>query len=302
MASSGNDSSLTSMFSAITTTSDKSEQLLVHTEDQYGGVLIDASQLPESKTDFTVKLAASLTAWKKLAKRGIWLKVPIECSDFIASAVKEGFEFHHAETNYVMMTKWLADVPSTIPPNASHQVGVGAFVLNSKNEVLVVQETSGPAAARKDFWKLPTGLVNQGEEIADGAIREVLEECGIRTKFLSMVGMRSAHNIGACKKSDLFFVCTLQPLSEDIKIQESEIAAAKWMDVEEWLALDFMKDSLYKQMYEWSLQSVNGSYVGMRATEMPIGFRPGTNMVYHMDQRSSWDFPDFPSLDSCQIQ
>eukprot|EP00854_Cymbomonas_tetramitiformis_P024565 gene24565-29879_t len=239
MASSGNDSSLTSMFSAITTTSDKSEQLLVHTEDQYGGVLIDASQLPESKTDFTVKLAASLTAWKKLAKRGIWLK---------------GFEFHHAETNYVMMTKWLADVPSTIPPNASHQVGVGAFVLNSKNEVLVVQETSGPAAARKDFWKLPTGLVNQGEEIADGAIREVLEECGIRTKFLSMVGMRSAHNIGACKKSDLFFVCTLQPLSEDIKIQESEIAAAKWMDVEEWLALDFMKDSLYKQMYEWSLQ------------------------------------------------
>ena len=37
---------------------------------------------------------------------------------------------------YVMLATWLADdVPSTIPANASHQVGVGAFVLNAKAEV-----------------------------------------------------------------------------------------------------------------------------------------------------------------------
>ena len=50
--------------------------------------------------------------------------------------LQEGFVYHHAEPTYVMLATWLADdVPSTIPANASHQVGVGAFVLNAKAEV-----------------------------------------------------------------------------------------------------------------------------------------------------------------------
>jgi hypothetical protein len=61
-----------------------------------------------------------------------------------------GFVFHHAEADYVMMTRWLAaGVPSTLPPNASHQVGVGAFVINARNEVLVVQEALGPLKGKK---------------------------------------------------------------------------------------------------------------------------------------------------------
>jgi hypothetical protein len=50
--------------------------------------------------------------------------------------VQEGFSYHHAESTYVMLVAWIADVPSTIPANASHQVGVGAFVLNDKHEVI----------------------------------------------------------------------------------------------------------------------------------------------------------------------
>lgn len=41
------------------------------------------------------------------------------------------------------------------PPAA--QVGVGAFVLNERREVLVVQEKMGPLRG-KGVWKLPTGL------------------------------------------------------------------------------------------------------------------------------------------------
>ena len=38
----------------------------------------------------------------------------------------------------------------------------------------MVQERAGPAAARgKDFWKVPTGLVDAGEDIAVAAEREV---------------------------------------------------------------------------------------------------------------------------------
>lgn len=51
--------------------------------------------------------------------------------------VQAGFGYHHAEPAYLMLTLWLPDGPCTLPPNASHQVGVGAFVLNDKNEVSI---------------------------------------------------------------------------------------------------------------------------------------------------------------------
>lgn len=83
--------------------------------------------------------------------------------------------------DYVMMVRWLPETESTIPPNASTYVGIGAFVVNDQNEVLVVQERTGPAKGRG--WKLPTGLIEQGEEIWLGAEREVLEETGVKARF-----------------------------------------------------------------------------------------------------------------------
>jgi len=34
-----------------------------------------------------------------------------------------------------MLTYWIPEGPSMLPANASHQVGVGGFVINDKNEV-----------------------------------------------------------------------------------------------------------------------------------------------------------------------
>jgi len=41
-----------------------------------------------------------------------------------------------------------------------------------------------------DLWKLPGGLVETGESIQEAAIREVWEETGIKTKFVSILGFR----------------------------------------------------------------------------------------------------------------
>ncbi len=106
---------------------------------------------------------------------GIWLKVPVTKAHLIAEALQQGFDCHHAEKEYIMLTRWLPTTENKLPPNASHQVGVGAFVLNERREVLVVQEKSGPLKG-KGVWKLPTGLVMQGEDITAAAAREVLEE------------------------------------------------------------------------------------------------------------------------------
>lgn len=63
-----------------------------------------------------------------------------------------------APQSYLMLTRWLPDSENKLPPNASHQVGVGAVVINARREVLVVQERHGPLRG-KDVWKMPTGLV-----------------------------------------------------------------------------------------------------------------------------------------------
>jgi hypothetical protein len=114
-------------------------------------------------------------AWRAQAIKGVWLKLPTTLSHLVPLAVGHGFEYHHAEKGYVMMTAWLPETSDTLPPNASHQVGIGAVVSNSHREILVVKERSGPAAAL-DIWKLPTGLLNTGEDYSEAAVREVKEE------------------------------------------------------------------------------------------------------------------------------
>jgi hypothetical protein len=47
-----------------------------------------------------------------------------------------------------MLTLWIPaekGVENTLPGYTTHTVGVGAVVVNAKNEILVVQERSGPA-------------------------------------------------------------------------------------------------------------------------------------------------------------
>lgn len=109
-------------------------------------------------------------------KKGVWLKLPVDRAEFVPLAVKvqdchqirdpskiqssskknniqsfsedfthgltstllqEGFKYHHAEESYLMMTYWIPDEPNMLPANASHQVGVGGFVINDQMEVCI---------------------------------------------------------------------------------------------------------------------------------------------------------------------
>ena len=44
--------------------------------------------------------------------------------------------YHHAEPSYLMLVYWIPDTKNTLPVNATHRVGVGAFVMNDKGEVI----------------------------------------------------------------------------------------------------------------------------------------------------------------------
>ncbi|BAT75815.1 hypothetical protein VIGAN_01373800 [Vigna angularis var. angularis] len=244
-------------------------------DDEYGGVVVDSDRIPSNPYTFASLLRLSLFQWKKMGKKGIWLKLQLEQSDLVPIAVKEGFQYHHAEPGYLMLTYWIPEGPSMLPANASHQVGVGGFVINDKNEVLVVQEKHC-SPATLGLWKIPTGFILEAEEIYTGAVREVKEETGVSLmKFYVFLGCKLELNLfmglyakfqfseglsfyASCfmlqidtefieviafrhahnvafEKSDLFFICMLRPLSSEIIVDDLEIEAAKWMPLVEFV-------------------------------------------------------------------
>nr|ACU24515.1 unknown [Glycine max] len=235
-------------------------ELLSGVEDHHGGVVVEV-QDPMDSTLFSSILQASIYKWSQQGKKGVWIKLPIQHSNLVDPAVKAGFRYHHAEPDYLMLVRWIPDTPDTLPANASHRVGVGAFVINNNKEVLVVQETGGKFRGT-GVWKMPTGAVNEGEDLCEAAIREVKEETGIETKFVEVLAFRQSHK-SFFEKSDLFFVCMLQPQSFDIQNQASEIEAAKWMPVEDYAAQPFVQDNeLFDFIRKICFSKLDGNYNG----------------------------------------
>lgn len=155
--------------------------LLPAVEDDYGGIIVEVKS-PIDPEDFASSLKASLSLWRHQEKKGVWIKLPLELSNLVHPVVQEGFWYHHAESTYLMLVYWIPSTKNTLPINATHRVGVGSFVMNDKREILVVQEKTGRFRG-SGVWKLPTGVVDQGEDLSAGAVREVKEETGVRVHF-----------------------------------------------------------------------------------------------------------------------
>ena len=205
--------------------------ILEATTDFWGGVWLLPDALPAAP-EFGEALKASLNLWKERGLRVAWLKVPLEQSPIIPIAVTTGFRFHHSSEDYLMLTLRLQE-GAFILPFASHYVGAGGAVLNERGELLVVLELYH-AKTRPKAYKLPGGLLEPGEAITKGVMREVFEETGVRTHFKSLVcfGHMQGYHFG---KSTLYFVCRLEPLTQEITVDASEIAEALWMPAEEFL-------------------------------------------------------------------
>ena len=152
--------------------------------------------------------------------------------------------------------------PLLLPPQTSYtnthtHTGVAGFVVNDHNEVLLVQE-KWLRNIKFIHWKLPGGVAETGrqtcgvieipnlssamllvltrptfptgEDLWQTAIRETFEETGVRSEFVAVLCFRHMHGY-RWGTDDLYFACLLRPLNTDIKINPSEIADAKWMDV-----------------------------------------------------------------------
>jgi len=178
-------------------------------------------------------LPETLQGWRAEGLRVAWLLVPVSRTELINVAVAAGFRFHHCADGGLMLTMRLAS-GAYVPAYATHTIGVGAIVISAGREILTVVER-GDLDARPDYFKLPGGMLERGEHIAAGAVRETLEETGVRTEFLDLVSLRHHHR-GQFGTSNVYAVCRLKPLTHEITMDETEIGRALWLPVEEYLA------------------------------------------------------------------
>lgn len=252
-------------------------QQLPATNDEFGGVVVEMEEHMDPDL-FCSLLKTSMSQWKLQGKKGIWIKLPINLSSLVDIAVKEGFWYHHAEPNYLMLLHWIPKTPNPIPANASHIARVGAIVLNDRREILVVQEKMGPL---RGVWKISTGIIHEGEDISLGVVREVREETGIETEFVELLAFSQEHKV-FFGKSEVLFLCMMRPLSFDIQIQESEIEAAKWMALEEYAAQTCGQEKgLRKYITDLCMEKLERDYSGFSPSEVTSDSNGNPSYIYY---------------------
>ena len=95
--------------------------------------------------------------------------------------------------------------------------------------VAVIQDNKILLTQREDFetWILPSGGVEDGESIAQAAIRETKEETGLDVELTGLVGIYSRLGNMVPVHAVLF---TATPVGGEIKCQEGETIAVEWFE------------------------------------------------------------------------
>ena len=198
-------------------------------KDLYNGLIVDVTSIEESSDRFKNSLILLLINAKTDNKNLIWLDLTTKQNQHIAIALELGFEFHNCESKRTTLT-YRVKKDAYIPVPPSHTIGVGAVVINKKNELLMVRDR---IHNNHSLYKLPGGMVEHADKLSDAVEREVWEETGIKAKLIKMVSLLNSHPY-RFNKSNMYIVFQLEALTTEINIIDThEIEEAIWMPLKE---------------------------------------------------------------------
>lgn len=229
-------------------------------EDRFGGVSI-AFKGQVANIPWENAWPAILAAWKREEKyRGVWLSMNMSSNGPVAgiclqAACAAGFQLHCVDDGAIVLKYWLPETETALPDAPHHQIGIAGMVINAQDEVLVIQEKRGVTASLKDFWKLPGGLVDPGEDMKTAVVREIMEETGVKAKFHSLVAFRESH-LGPYGSTDLYCVCactladtkeynTQNSMKEIVTPRPEEIKKVAWLPLKDFLGSKYYSRGLY---------------------------------------------------------
>jgi len=182
----------------------------------------------------------------------VFVTLPPQVSRLVPHLVEDGFVYHVVSHGELMLRRELRK--SNIPTPPTHLIGAIALVFTPDvSRMMLVRESSGSIS---QFWKPPTGRVEQDEFIHEGAIREVWEETGLKARFIGLVGIRE-NKRELWGHTGLNGICVMIAESEAIKIDPEELEEAKWFTAQELKDLDY-PFPWYKNMisnFMWLLEA-----------------------------------------------
>lgn len=84
-------------------------------------------------------------------------------------------------------------------------------------------------------WVLPKGLVDEGEKTEEAAVREVEEECGIKTKIIAKIpkSEKYIYTMNGVKIFKMVNYFLMEFVSGDIVNHDFEMEEVSWLEFEE---------------------------------------------------------------------
>ena len=207
-------------------------------KDLYNGLIIETESIDASVSSFKESLQKLLKESKAKKISLLWLDLTSKQAEHIAIALKMGFEFHNCEAKRTTLTYQVTkDAYIPVPP--THTIGVGAVVINERNELLMVRDRIHTSHS---IYKLPGGMLEHAQSLEEGVVREVWEETGIKAKLIKMVSVLNSHPF-TFNKSNMYIVFQLEALSSEINVIDThEIEFALWIPLDEFFAHEEMSE------------------------------------------------------------
>jgi ADP-ribose pyrophosphatase YjhB (NUDIX family) len=219
-------------------------------EDIYNGWIVKRESIAQSSVIFREALEQLLVTAKEQQKLLIWIDLTSKQSQHIAIALEMGFEFHNCEATRTILT-YRVEEEAYIPVAPTHTVGVGAVVINDKNELLMVRDRIHTS---RSLYKLPGGMLEPSQSLEEGVVRELWEETGIKGEVIKMVSLLNSHPF-TFNKSNMYIVFQLEALTTEINVVDTgEIEFALWMPLEEFFAHEEMSP-FQKNMVKATLEN-----------------------------------------------
>jgi len=146
--------------------------------------------------------------------------------------------------------------------------GVGIVVLNKKNQVFVGKRIDNP----KNFWQMPQGGVDEGEDFLTAAYRELEEETSIKNVLLikeiegtltyelpeNLLGIIWKGKYKGQKQKWYLMRYLGEDNEIDVKTEKPEFLDWKWLDLDMLteVVVDF-KFNVYKELKEKIKKIIN---------------------------------------------